>query len=68
MENGDLLYFWAGEQELIVAMANDKGARVYDIESPDFTDDGCIKTVYFTYEELDEACSYMGNVRTFAPK
>lgn len=68
MESGDLLYFWAEEQELMVAMANEKGARVYNIASPEFTDEGSIKTNYFSYGELNEMCSYMGNVRTFERK
>ena len=68
MESGDILYFWAEEQEPMVVMANEKGARVYNIESPEFTDDGCVITNYFSYAELNEMCSYMGNVKTFERK
>ena len=64
METGDILYFWAEEKELMVAVANEKGARVYDLANPEFTDDGFVKTKYFSYAELNEVCSYMGNART----
>lgn len=64
MRNGDVLYFWAEDQKLMVVMADKKGARVYDIKSPEFTDNGCVITNYFSYEELDEMCSYIGNVKS----
>lgn len=68
MKSGDVLYFWAEEQELMVVMANDKGARVYNIECPEFADNGFIKTRYFRYEELNEMCSRIGNVKDFESK
>ena len=63
MKSGDILYFWAEEEDLMVVMANEKGARVYNIESPEFTDDGCVRTNYFSYGELNEMCGYRGNVK-----
>ena len=63
MKSGDLLYFWAEEEDLMVVMVNEKGARVYNIERPEFTDDGFVKTNYFSYAELNEMCSYMGNIK-----
>ena len=67
MESGDVLYFWAEEQVLMVVMVNEKGARVYDIDNPEFTDDGCVITEFFNYEALSEGCSYMGNAGNFTP-
>lgn len=67
MISGDILYFWAEEQVLMVVMANEKGVRAYDIETPEVTDDGCVITEFFNYEALDEGCSYMGNARNFTP-
>lgn len=64
MERGDLLYFWAEEQDLMVVMADENGARVYDIGNPEFTDEGFVKTKYFSYAELNEMCSYLGNATT----
>ena len=63
MKSGDVLYFWGEEQVLMVTMANEKGVRAYDIERPEFTDDGFVKTNYLSYEELNEMCSYMGNIK-----
>ena len=62
MKSGDVLYFWAEETTLMVVMANDKGVRVYAPNNPEFTDDGNIVTRFASYAELDEVCSYMGNI------
>ena len=62
MISGDILYFWAEETALMVVMANDKGVRVYDVNNPEFTDEGDIITRFVPYEESNEVCSYMGNV------
>ena len=64
MESGDILYFWAEETALMVVMANEKGVRLYDTNNPEFTDEGAIVTRYASYAELDEVCSYMGNIET----
>ena len=64
MKSGDVLYFWAEETALMVVMANEKGVRVYDMENPELTDDGAIVTRYASYAELDEVCSYIGNIET----
>ena len=68
MRSGDVLYFWAEDQKLMVVMVDKKGARVYNIECPEFTHNGCVKTRYFSYEELNEMCSHIGNVKTFESK
>ena len=62
MKSGDILYFWGEDTALMVAMANDKGVRVYDPSNPEFTDDGNIVTRFASYAELDEVCSYVGNI------
>ena len=62
MRSGDVLYFWGEDTALMVVMANDKGVRLYDIDNPEFTDEGEVITRFVSYEESDEVCSYMGNV------
>ena len=62
MKSGDVLYFWAEETTLMVAMANKKGVRVYEPNNPEFTDDGNVVTRFASYAELNEVCIYMGNI------
>lgn len=64
MKSGDILYFWAEETALMVVMANDKGVRLYDVNNPEFTDEGAIITRFATYAELDEVCSFMGTIES----
>ena len=62
MKPGDILYFWAEETALMVSMANKEGVRYYDVNDPEFTDEGYIITRFVSYAELNEVCSYMGNI------
>lgn len=64
MKPGDVLYFWAEETTLMVAMANDNGVRLYNTNNPEFTVEGNIVTRFASYSELDEVCSYRGNIET----
>src|SRR5690625_2603018 len=48
MKPGDILYFWAEETALMVVMANDKGVKLYDVNNPEFTDEGAIITRFAT--------------------
>ena len=62
MKSGDILYFWAEDAALMVVMVNERGVRYYDANNTEYSDEGDIITIFATYEELDEVCSYMGNV------
>lgn len=63
MKPGDLLYFGAEDQTLMVVMSNENGVRYYDANNPEFTDEGSVITRFATYEELDESCTYVTDVR-----
>ena len=62
MKPGDILYFWAEDAALMVVMANERGVRYYNANDTEYTDEGNIVTRFASYAELDEGCSYMGNV------
>ena len=62
MKSGDILYFWAEETALMVVMVNERGVRYYDANNTEYTDEGNIITSFASYAELDEGCSYMGNI------
>ena len=62
MKSGDILYFWAEETALMVVMVNERGVRYYDANNTEYTDEGNIITRFASYAELDEGCSYMGNI------
>ena len=62
MKPGDILYFWAEDAALMVVMANERGVRYYDANNTEYTDEGNIITSFASYDELNEVCSYMGNI------
>lgn len=66
MRPGDVLYFHAEEEHLVVVAVSDQWVRFYSLDNPVLNDDGSLQTTLTDLEAIDESCSFQYNIEVMS--